>query len=355
MSDPSHAFSADDGVDLDPDGSLVVEPMRFAMVPEWLLDSNVSDCAVRLYAVLLRYGQTSGQRMPSRALLARRLHKSSVDTVDRALRELTLLGAVVVERRRVGTLNLTNRYRLRTSDPAGDPSPVPPVVALRGDKIDDPSAVGAPDGGSRIRAATPTGAARGGRKDRGRVAAKMRPDPEIFTQRTTPPPNPLPDGDEAGPAAAGALNDPLLAACGVTDLGAFVDEVAVARGSAGRDAVRWSGPCLLTALQAAVKLRGRPAEHAAAALVDVARDPATRSPMRVAEAGPWWDRAVRPAPARTSEEDAELAALEAALSDRDDRASLQQRAREHLRVADRPVDRLSVARAAAALCCGDVR
>ncbi len=68
--------------DLGDTGTLSVEPQRFAIVPEWLLDADVSDCAVRLYAVLLRYGQTSGSRMPSRALLARRLKKASVDTVD---------------------------------------------------------------------------------------------------------------------------------------------------------------------------------------------------------------------------------------------------------------------------------
>jgi len=31
-------------------------------VPEWIIDAAISDCAFRLYAVLLRYGQSSGQR-----------------------------------------------------------------------------------------------------------------------------------------------------------------------------------------------------------------------------------------------------------------------------------------------------
>jgi hypothetical protein len=104
--------------DLGDTGTLTVEPQRFAIVPEWLLDADVSDCAVRLYAVLLRYGHTSGSRMPSRALLARRLKKASVDTVDRAMKELVALGAVHVERRRNGRRNLTNRYHLRATDPA---------------------------------------------------------------------------------------------------------------------------------------------------------------------------------------------------------------------------------------------
>ncbi len=106
---------------------LVVEG-RFAIVPEWLLDADVSDVAVRLYAVLLRYGQTSGARMPSRRLLAQRLRKRSTDTVDRAMKELVAVGAVVVERRRRGPVNLTNRYVVRTDVPgssAGAPAGAP--------------------------------------------------------------------------------------------------------------------------------------------------------------------------------------------------------------------------------------
>jgi len=66
-------------------GQLALE-QRFAVVPEWMLDSAVSDTAFRLYAILARYGNTSGVRMPGRALLASRLHRT-VDTVDRALKD----------------------------------------------------------------------------------------------------------------------------------------------------------------------------------------------------------------------------------------------------------------------------
>ena len=69
--------------ELDDEGTLLLE-QRFSIVPEWVLDADISDAALRLYAVLLRYGQSSGNRMPSRALLARRLRKKSKDTVDRA-------------------------------------------------------------------------------------------------------------------------------------------------------------------------------------------------------------------------------------------------------------------------------
>jgi hypothetical protein len=45
----------------------------------------VSDGAFRLYSLLLRYGNSTGCRMPSRPTLARRLRRS-VDAVDRSMR-----------------------------------------------------------------------------------------------------------------------------------------------------------------------------------------------------------------------------------------------------------------------------
>ena len=102
--------------------TLVVEPQRFAIVPEWVLDLPLSDAALRLYALLLRYGGTSGSRMPSRRLLADRMRRS-VDSVDRAMRDLETAGLVRVEHRRRGRENLTNRYHVRTTNPAEKPRP----------------------------------------------------------------------------------------------------------------------------------------------------------------------------------------------------------------------------------------
>ena len=90
---------------------------RFTIVPEWVLDADISDAAVRLYAVLLRYGQTSGARMPSRATPATGRRKRSVDSVDRASRELTRVGAVTVRGRYRGGQRLTNLHQVRTSRP----------------------------------------------------------------------------------------------------------------------------------------------------------------------------------------------------------------------------------------------
>jgi hypothetical protein len=98
---------------------------RFAIVPEWLLDADIGDAAVRLSAVLLRYGNSSGARMPSRSTLARRLCKRSTDSVDRAMKELVGIGTVQIEHRYEGGQRLTNAYRVRTSRPAAPTSPTP--------------------------------------------------------------------------------------------------------------------------------------------------------------------------------------------------------------------------------------
>lgn len=95
--------------DFQDEGNLVLE-QRFAIVPEWVIDADIRDCVYRLCSVPLCCGQSSGQRTPGRALLARRLKKSSCDTVDRALKELVEIGAFAVERRRQGRQHLTNRY-----------------------------------------------------------------------------------------------------------------------------------------------------------------------------------------------------------------------------------------------------
>ncbi len=117
----------------------------------------------------------------------------------------------------------------------------------------------------------------------------------------------------------------------------------------GQPSVRWSAPCLLAAVQFAVKVRSWPASHVRDALLLVAADPQTRSPMRLAEAGPWWDHAERPGLTRTRQEQAEVDGLEATLADADDRAALQRTAREQLTADHEPLTRLTVARRACRL------
>jgi hypothetical protein len=325
------------------EASLDVED-RFAIVPEWLLDAEISDAAVRLYAVLLRFGQSSGARMPSRSTLARRLRKRSTDTVDRAMRELVELGSVVVENRFDGGQRLTNRYLVRTSRPRG------------GDV-----GGGRKNAATPIRAATPTSAAthtdaatgivapRGGRMDAARVAANLRHNPEFLTQSETPPPPAVtPPADASADVATSweEVADRLKAECGIGDWDAFVADCQRLRGAVGQPVGRWSSQCLLAALQLAVRGRGWPATRAAAALLLVAADPATRSPMRLAEAGPWWDEPTTNA--RLSDDVVvELAAMEAELADSGGlRILLQRQARDQLAAEGVPATRTTVTRRA---------
>jgi hypothetical protein len=306
---------------------LVVED-RFAIVPEWLLDAEISDTAVRLYAVLLRYGQSSGARMPSRSTLARRLNKKSADSVDQAMKDLGMIGAVNVEHRYDGGQRLTNAYHLRTSRPGRLEPPTPTDV------------------GSRRSAATHKKTAGGGRTDAVTVAADSGHDPEHLTQSTT-----TSSGDATGWRSSQAVSQEEVAReCGIDDWPGFVAQVQQTQRDLGASVTRWSGPCSATALQLATRGRAWPSDQAADALHRVATDPASRSPMRVAEAGPWWDE---PPPASQAPGDAagpngaDLRAMELALLEAGGvRIELQVRARRALEQAGIPVTRSAVIRGA---------
>jgi len=318
---------------------------RFAIVPEWVLDAAISDAAVRLYAVLLRFGQTSGARMPARSTLARRMHKRSTDTVDRAMRELVELGAVVVQHRFDGGQRLTNKYLVRTSRSRDNAS-----GGLGGGRTDAATPTTAP---TRPDAATRTSEGEGGRIVAAGVAAPVRHNPEFFTESSTPPP-PTPsdaataDGDASRSWAEEA--DRLIEQCGIDDWDGFVDQCQTLRRQLGQPTGRWSKHCLHAAIQLAVRSRDWPSAQAKAALLSVAADPITRSPMRLAEAGPWWDEpVVRDASAGDT---AELAAMEVDLCDAGGlRLALQRQAREQLSAEGAPLTRATVTRRAHALLC----
>jgi len=72
---------------------------RFAILDEWLLDLDISDRAVRLYAVLARYADNDTHKAyPSRETLAARL-RCSTKSVDRAALELVEQGAMTKQQR----------------------------------------------------------------------------------------------------------------------------------------------------------------------------------------------------------------------------------------------------------------
>jgi hypothetical protein len=314
---------------------------RFAIVPEWLLDADVSDAAVRLYAVLLRYGQSSGARMPSRSTLAARMRKKSTDTIDRAMRELVELGAVVVQHRFDGGQRLTNKYLVRTSRPR-------PREESEGGRN---HAATPTDAATGTVAATRNGAGRGGRIPAARVAANVRHNPQFLTHSSTPPPPVLAQPADASTPALSWQGeaDRLKADCGIADWDGLVADCQALRRQLGQPVGRWSGHCLLAALQLAVRVRGWSASRAPAALRTVAADPATRSPMRLAEGGPWWDEPTTRATVAHAEV-GEVAVMEADLADTGGlRVVLQREAREQLTADGQPVTRTTVTRLAHAL------
>ena len=86
---------------------------RFAIIDEWLLDLDISDRAVRLYAVLARYADSETHKAyPSRGTLAERLHCSKA-SVDRAAQELVDAGAMTKKQRH----NSSVVYTLQVSSP----------------------------------------------------------------------------------------------------------------------------------------------------------------------------------------------------------------------------------------------
>ena len=314
-------------------GTLFVEEPRFAIVPEWVIDAPVSDGAFRLYSLLLRYGNSTGCRMPSRPTLARRLRRS-VDAVDRSMRQLTEAGIVRVEHRRSGEQFLSNRYHVRTT------APVRTATIEEGGRV-SAATLEPPAQGGRIFAATP------GRTSAARVAADVRPNPEILTDKAPPPP-PSRVGRSSAPKAVDAADDALLSACGITDLDRLTQRCMAARRVLGKPTARWTARCLADVIKIAVVTRGWPAASMESALLAVARDRESRSPARVAEAGPWWDAAVLGVDQEMDA--AALTALEARLAETGGlRPALQAQARAELTAEGMPVIRSTVARRACAI------
>lgn len=99
----------------------------FAMIPEWLLDSEISDRAVRVWCVLSRHASTEGKAWPGRPKLAERLG-CSLASLDRAIAELVDAGAVSVEaHHRPDGSRATNSYWMWPATPSS-PVRTPPLT-----------------------------------------------------------------------------------------------------------------------------------------------------------------------------------------------------------------------------------
>jgi hypothetical protein len=125
-------------------------------------------------------------------------------------------------------------------------------------------------------------------------------------------------------------------------------EAMTARQVLGKPTARWTARCLATVIHLAVVTRGWPPASMGQVLLAVAQDPESRSPARVAEAGPWWDTQT---PGAGQAMDAhELAEMEAQLGETDClRPALQAQARAERTAEGMPVIRSTVARRACAI------
>lgn len=90
---------------------------RFAIIDEWVLDLDISDRALRLYAILIRYADKDTHKaFPSRKTLAARL-RCSAASVDRAASELVDAGLLSKDYR----YNNSIIYTVHTSSPVTTP------------------------------------------------------------------------------------------------------------------------------------------------------------------------------------------------------------------------------------------
>jgi len=92
----------------------------YGTIPEWVLDADISDRAVRLWVVLDRYAGQNDRAYPGRRATAERM-RCSVDSVDRAMAELVAIDAVIVHAEyRNDRSQTTNSYYLWPAKPDGE-------------------------------------------------------------------------------------------------------------------------------------------------------------------------------------------------------------------------------------------
>ena len=92
----------------------------FAIIPEWVLFSDISANAVRLYCVLRRRAdKQSGKCYPSRKTIAEDMQVGSKSTVDRAMKELVKIGAIKVIHRTNKDEYTSNIYKVMSAPPMG--------------------------------------------------------------------------------------------------------------------------------------------------------------------------------------------------------------------------------------------
>jgi len=102
-------------------GNVSSDTGRFAIIPEWILCSEIGGTALRLYGVLaLHADYDSGRTKILRKTLAKKVG-CSVDTIDRALKELDDIGAVDSTHQYRENKQEPNLYRIYRVKPGTEP------------------------------------------------------------------------------------------------------------------------------------------------------------------------------------------------------------------------------------------
>ena len=111
----------------------VVSEIYFSIVPEWMIESSLSDQAVRVYATLYRYAdKDDGSCYPSIATIGKRCNKS-VSSVKRAIKELKDFGAIEVRERYEKDKGQTSNLYILKMNPAFKNDPESPSKNDMGD------------------------------------------------------------------------------------------------------------------------------------------------------------------------------------------------------------------------------
>lgn len=152
---------------------------QHAILPMWIVMSNVSPLAIRLFAVLHGKYSRDDEAWPSRRALAEDL-RVSVSTIDRSVKELVAIGAIEVEHRedpRTGDPT-SNLYLIRLANPTYRTAAASPVTG-GGCTSDATPLVTDDEGGSRTREGrgSRTGEGRGSRTSEDLTTNNVEPHP----------------------------------------------------------------------------------------------------------------------------------------------------------------------------------
>ena len=96
----------------------IVSEFYFSIVPEWLIESNVSGNALRVYSALYRFAdKDDGTCWPSIATIGTKCNKSS-SSIKRAIKELKDIGAIEVKERYLEDKGQTSNLYILKLNPA---------------------------------------------------------------------------------------------------------------------------------------------------------------------------------------------------------------------------------------------